>query len=128
MRTGAWLTIATAVGLLAGASAAAAAPFDGSAPMICAITELSSCGTGHDCRQETPDSLNMPRFLRIDIKGKVLSGTRADGQARTTPIQFEAHEAGRTFLGGVDGPLSWHLDVDEASGDMLIAATGMRGD
>jgi len=130
MQTGAWSMIAaaSAVGLLAGGSAAAAAPFDGSAPMLCAFTELSSCAPGRDCRQETPDSLNVPRFVRVDVKGKTLGGTRPDGQARTTPIEFEAHEAGRTFLGGVDGPLSWHIDVDEASGDMLIAATGMRGD
>lgn len=126
-----WQAIVAAVTTgtaLTGTGPAAAADFDGKAPMICAATDLRSCAAARECGPETPESLNAPRFLRINVADKAISGTRPGGEPRTTPVRFEHHEGGRMLLAGVDGPLSWHIDIDEATGDMMLAANGVGPD
>ncbi len=99
-----------------------AAAFDGSNPFTCAALDLTSCDADRACRQETPESLNAPRFMRINVADKSVTGQFPNGPDKTTPIQFVGHEDGQMFLGGIDGSLTWHADIDEQNGKMSLTA------
>jgi hypothetical protein len=110
------------------ASPAIAAAFDGSRSFTCAALAASSCTVDEACRNETPESLNAPRFMRISVADKTITGQFPDRPDKTTPIQFVEHEAGQMFLGGIDGALTWHADIDEENGKMSLAADRIAKD
>ena len=49
--------------------------FDGSQPVICAVTETHECGEGVECERGLAESINLPQFILIDFKKKTISGT-----------------------------------------------------
>ena len=64
--------------------AGAAVPFDGSTPLLCAVTEVQECEPGGACQRRTPEAVNLTPFVRVDVKAKRLGSV--DG-SRTAPIQ-----------------------------------------
>jgi hypothetical protein len=106
---------------------AAGGPIDGSKPLLCVLSRISSCSSAEACQGETPDSVNLPRFLRLDFGAKTISGTRPDGTKRTTPIGSVQHLPDGLVLQGVDeGPLIWSIEIAQPTGGMALA--GIKGD
>ena len=116
---------------LASAPATAAAMFDGSEPLMCALADIVECLPGGECERVTAESVNAPRFWRIDFKQKQMTTTRAAGQAQTSPIERMESLDEKLFLQGVedgvegvrDG-LGWSLAIAQDSGNMVITASG----
>lgn len=109
------------MGLAAGATAA---DFDGSKPLLCAPAEAQHCMSGWGCEAVTVEELNLPRFVRIDFRGKRLYGTVPGGGVEETPIQDVRYVAGRTLLQGGEEGRGWSVVIDQASG-MMSAAIAM---
>src|SRR5213078_852265 len=65
---------------------AGAAPFDGSVPLICAITDVLECDAGSDCFRRTVGEVNLPRFLKVDAKAGTISVWGAGAEMRRAPI------------------------------------------
>ena len=61
-----------------------AAEFDGSAPIVCAVLEVTECDRGGGCEAVEAADIGLPAFLRVDVGGKALQAT--DGSGRKTPI------------------------------------------
>lgn len=103
---------------------------DGNKPLLCALVDISSCApseSGVACEKETPESANAPRFLRINVADKTISGTRPDGQQRQMSIATVQRVENRLLLQGMDeGPLTWSIAIVEATGQMAL--TGTRTD
>ena len=91
-----------AVGSLSFAHAAGAADFDGSKTLLCAPGEAFDCLPRADCRQISPDQINVPRFITVDFRAKQLSGETADGEQQT-PIQNVHSRDGKQILQGAEG-------------------------
>lgn len=125
-KRGAPTAITLLITLLASAPVSAET-IDISKPILCAVSRVASCVEGEECQGETPDTANLPRFLRVDIAGKSISGTRPDGTQRKTPIAaVQKIDNGFVLQGVDDGPFAWTLDIAEAGGAMTLA--GIRGD
>jgi hypothetical protein len=106
---------------------ASAQGVDPNKPILCAVAHVSSCEESGDCQGGTPASINLPRFLHVDVAGKQISATRPDGSERVTPISASQQVGDRLLLQGVDeGPLSWSLNIEQDNGDMTLA--GIKGD
>jgi len=111
-------------------AAARAQVVDGNKPLLCAVVDISSCApnaNGVDCQKQTPESANVPRFLRIDVAEKSISGMRADGEQRQVSIATVQRTQDRLLLQGIDeGPLSWSIAIAKRTGEM--AFTGTKAD
>ena len=102
-------------------TAAGAADFDGSKPLICATVEAHDCDAGETCLRALPDSLGLPQFLRIDFAKQVIVGPR-----RTTPFKSIERSAGQILVQGTELGFGWTLALDTASGK--LAATMLNGE
>lgn len=103
---------------------AVAGDFDSSKPLLCATIEAYECDAGQSCNKVSIADINLPQFLRIDFKQKRISGTREDGETRTTDINNMAQLPDRVILQGVQNGLAWGLIITEPQGKLVLTAAG----
>ena len=111
--------------------AAAAAMFDGSAPLLCAVTEIRECEAGLECLEVSPDAVNAPRFLQVDVEAGQITSTPERPVQATTAIERVEHLDGKLVLQGADDGLEevrdglgWTISVAEDTGRMVAAGVG----
>ena len=103
-----------AVGSPAGA---ASTKFDGSVPLLCVPIEITQCDEGGKCYLGTAEDVNLPQFIRINFKEKLLSGV-GEASGRTTPIDYMERENGRVVLHGGQAGRGWTAVISEATGKL----------
>lgn len=95
--------------------AAAQVKFDGSAPMLCAVTSISECTADGKCeRSVAQEGSNLPTFLRLDVKGGMLKGN--DNSGRKTPIRASTVVDGQLLLQGYENGKAWNMVIDTQTG------------
>jgi hypothetical protein len=112
------IAICLALGLGLVPYAHAAATYDGSVPLICALIEVIDCAPGADCRHGSPESVNLPQFVKLNFTEKTLSTTEAAQKQRSTPIKNIEQFEGRMILLGVEGGRAWSLIIAKETGKM----------
>lgn len=113
----AWVLMGAAMGV-------SAAELDGSAPLICATHETAVCELRKDCTQGPPESVNLPRFIRIDVSQSSVTSVRASGEERTSAIGSSSTNGGFLVLQGSDGSVAWSATIEQANGNMTLTASG----
>jgi hypothetical protein len=96
----------------------AAAPFDGSAPMLCAVVTVMDCDTKGECSRRTPEEVNLPTFVRVDVPGRALASP--DGK-RTAEVKTVTRLDGRLILQGAQNGRGWNVAVVEETGKLSAA-------
>ena len=71
----------------AGSMIAFAGDFDGSRPILCSTVDLIECEPGGNCQRVTHDSINAPRFIKINFKEKTINDPSAGDHRPTTKIE-----------------------------------------
>jgi hypothetical protein len=107
-----------------GAAAPARAAFDGSAPMLCAVTNLSECDTAGQCERTTLEEVGLPRFVRVDVGQRALTGAQAG--SRRTEIKSSGRIDGNLVLQGGESGRGWSLVIAESSGKMSGAVADLE--
>ena len=102
------------VGTALAPSVAAAAPLDGSAPMLCAVQQVLDC-EADNCERTSAAEAQVPPFVRIDVQKRLLSSI--DG-ARTSPIAQTNRTNGRLMLQGMQDQRTWGMVINEKTGGM----------
>jgi hypothetical protein len=102
---------------------AAAADFDGSKPLICALMGNFECDPD-GCERVTSEGINLPQFIRLDFEGKKISTIREGVQARTTRIEKSYRSEGSFYLQGLENGLAWSLVIAESNGKMVLTMAG----
>ncbi len=93
----------------------AAGKYDGSKPMLCAITAMSECTADGKCERSTPHAgNNLPPFVRIDVQGKLL--TDNEGGGRKTEIKTSMILDGQLMLHGGENGKAWSIVIGSESG------------
>jgi hypothetical protein len=104
---------------------AAASKADGSVPLVCVPLAVTECGADDECQRGTAASVNLPHFLRVDVKTMTV---RAVEEGRESPIGSLARVNGKLLLQGVQGAHGWTLIIAEDTGQMAATiATPMTG-
>src|SRR5262245_24311132 len=113
--TAAGLVALAALLLLALVTAAVAANFDGTKPLVCAITTIMECDAGQ-CDRYAPEGTpaGAPRFIKIDVSSKQITASGG----RKSPVGSSAHVDGRLVLNGGENGRAWSATIDEDSGEM----------
>jgi hypothetical protein len=93
--------------------------------LICSGLSAARCeiATG-TCEAKTPWALNLPDFVKLDIRGKLVTSTDARGEARRTPIGTIQRANGFIVLQGIDGerPFSWLITEATGEGTMTLSS------
>jgi hypothetical protein len=110
--------ICLALGLGLVPYARAAASFDGSVPLICALIEVMDCEPGADCQRGAPESVNLPQFIKLNFTEKTLSTTEAAQSQQSTPIKHVEQFDSSMILQGVEGGRAWSMIIAKETGKM----------
>lgn len=100
-------------------SNAMSADFDGSKPLICTATEVVDCALFDGCQRAAPQTVNLPRFMRLDFEKKEIKG-----EGRTTAIQNVSNIEGLMIMQGVEGDRAWNLSLSTTTGDITGTVAG----
>ncbi|HME93660.1 MAG TPA: hypothetical protein VKN16_05545 [Methylomirabilota bacterium] len=102
-------------GVALAAPASAAGKYDGSKPMLCAVTAVSECTKDGNCERSAPqEGNNLPGFVRVDVPGKLL--TDNDTAGRKTPIKSSAIVDNQLMLQGAENGKAWNIVIASDSG------------
>lgn len=110
-----------------GTTAHAAGPYDGSAPIKCAIETVMICSDPAICVRGTAATVMLPAVMFIDAAARRIGG---DATGRTINIVSVGHGGGRLILHGEEVVMSgtaWNMVIDETSGVMTGAALTQAG-
>src|SRR5262245_19099120 len=99
----------------------AAAEFDGSVPMFCAVIDTIECDRGGGCEAVEGSDAGLPPFLRVNVAGKALEAM--DGSGRKTPILSStlAKDHERLLLQGGEQGRAWSVVIAQKTGAMTVA-------
>ncbi len=114
-------TTACAIALLGASTAVNASDFDGSAPLLCAVTYTVSCDHQGDCIQGSAESVNLPTFIQFDTQAKTAESLRAGGEERASQILSVHEEAGALVLLGVEQGGGWSAAIGEKTGKLTLS-------
>ena len=112
------------LGLYVASSEAATGDFDGSKPLLCDTEDLIECTVDKGCVASDTDSL---AIVSIDFAKREVRSYEGSGEPRTSKIENMRHNNGEFILQGVEGGLGWSLLITEATGDMVVTASGEGG-
>jgi hypothetical protein len=110
-----------AVTLLGVSSLAGSADFDGSVPLLCAVTSTVSCTAEGECIEGSAAAVNLPVFFDIDVQNKKAKGVGQSSQ-RLSEILSVQKNPEALVLFGADGRGGWSGTIGTASGKLTVAA------
>jgi len=98
----------------------AAAPYDGSVPLLCAALTIQECeNDSGECHLRRAEEVNIPQFVKVDVSQKTVASTGAE--SRQAAIQRLEHADGRLVLQGGQGGRSWSMVISEETGKMSVS-------
>ena len=89
--------------------------------MVCAAAQVQICIESDTCYSATAAELDVPEFVVIDIRKKVISTTRASNLNRATTFNSVEKSDGLIYLQGIEGGRAFSFVIDEASGRMTVS-------
>jgi hypothetical protein len=88
----------------------------------CALVKAIECLPDEGCAEYTMHDVDLPRFVRIDLKSKIISSLDKEVE-HTSKIASVDRPQGVTVLHGTE-QRGWSISVGENSGDLTLAASG----
>lgn len=108
-----------------------AADFDGSQPLLCAVTDVMECLAGETCKEVDAEAINLPRFLLVDVGKKTIHSKMKGDEARKSQIELVKRVNGKLMLQGAEregdditNGFGWTIAIMEETGQMVLTATG----
>jgi hypothetical protein len=101
---------------------AAAAPFDGSRAMICASLSKHLCSVDETCEVQSWEDSDVPRFLKVSVEGKKVTGVRPSGGTVDATIENIRRATDTLYLQGAQEAFAWSMAIDEKDGAMTLTA------
>ena len=89
--------------------------------LLCSASEVTVCFESSDCVDVMPWELDMPQFVIVDLKKKMLSTTKASGENRSTPIKFLQRQDQEIILQGAEAGRAFSFVIDEVTGLLTVA-------
>jgi hypothetical protein len=83
---------------------------------LCASSRVVRCYSVGDCDAGPPWEWNMPSFINVDLKKKLLSTPAASAEQRRSPITLVVREAGQIIVQGVESGRALSMVINEETG------------
>ena len=108
-----------------------AGDFDGSRPLLFSVISAMECTPDNGCRAVTVDSVDLPRFLKIDFNKKTIGpASESDTRPGSTIERVERVDGKLILQGAEDGyesvrdGLGWTIAISEGTGRVVMTASG----
>lgn len=108
--------IGFSIGVCTAPGNVSAATYDGSVPLLCAPIEIIECEAAGDCFNGTVEDVNIPQFIKVDVKKKTISAAEEGGKKAT--IKHLEHNNGRMIMHGGQEGRGWTMVISEETGKM----------
>jgi hypothetical protein len=89
--------------------------------ILCTAVDVNICYASGGCENAPPWDLNIPDFIEIDVKEKVLRTTVASGQNRSTPIKNIERTDGLLVIQGFEAGRAFSFLIHESTGRLSTA-------
>ena len=125
-KEGSSLAAALALGLvtsLAG-TATSAGTLSDKKNLVCASVEVVACIDGGNCQQGKAQTFDIPTFMFIDFKGKIIHTAGDDDGDAASPIKAKEVSERSIILQGFENHRGWTLAIDRSDGEMTLSSTG----
>ena len=106
------------------AGGASAAGFDGKSSLVCAAINVVSCVNGPDCLEGQASDFELPQFMFVDFKQKLVRATDESGLKEVSPIRNMEQTEKQIILQGVENDRGWSAAIDRHTGKMTITSAG----
>ena len=107
-------------------SIAQAEDLSGLEEFLCSASHVSLCAETGECFDVQPWEIDMPQFVVIDTKRKMIATTRASEQPRSTAITHITRDSTVIYVQGTEAGRAFSMIIDEATG-LLTAAVARDG-
>ena len=105
--------------------------FDGSRPLLFSVISAMECTPDNECRTVKIESVDLPRFLKIDFNKKTI-GPVSESDARPDSVieRMERGDGKLIIQGAEDGyesvrdGLGWTIAISEDTGRVVMTASG----
>lgn len=101
-----------------------AAAIDGTRNVVCAAQKVVACLDGATCMQGSTKEFDIPSFLFIDVKEKVVRSHKESGSGAASPIRNFDNTDNQVILQGVEEHRGWTLAIDRKNGEMSLTTVG----
>ena len=101
-----------------------AAGFDGRTNLVCATINVVACTEGPVCMQGTSQTFELPSFIFVDFKNKMVRGTDESGHDEVSPIKNHEKTESQIILQGIENHHGWTLAIDRQTGAMNLSSSG----
>jgi hypothetical protein len=98
------------------AAPAAAGPYDGSRPFLCAVATVMECDGSGQCERHVGDASSVLTFIRIDVGARTVTAAN-----RRTTLGSATRLDGQLILQGGENGRGWSATVEEETGQMAAA-------
>ena len=111
--------------MFASGAAIAKDKFDGSSNLICATIDVVACASGTNCTRGQARKFDLPEFMTIDFKKKIIHVTYDGGSTEAeSPIRNSEMSETQLVLQGVENGHGWSMTIHQDTGRMSIAVIG----
>ena len=109
---------------LLGARPAIADDLSGASALLCSSSWATVCTSDEFCESGAPWGWDIPQFVEVDIKKKLLSTTKASGENRSTPAEVLRTDNGRILIQGEELGRAFSIFISEQTGTMSSVIAG----
>jgi hypothetical protein len=93
--------------------------------LMCTLSTLRACDEIVGCTRVLQEEVNVPRFWKVDLDNKTISGTRPDGSEGSTAIQTMQARLLKVNIGGIEHGRAWSATIgDDGSLNIVASAEG----
>ena len=96
----------------------------GSDSLLCYGLSAARCETGEACASVEPWRLNLPDFVKLDLRGKRIQTTAGSPEQRETPLETVQRSNGTIRIQGVQGERAFSWLILETSGEGTLSVAG----
>jgi hypothetical protein len=118
------ISMLTGMVIFASGTVAAKEAYDGKSNFICATQGVMACVDGAICSKGQARDFDMPDFMMVDFKGKVIRAFYDGDKEATSPIKYMESSGSQLILQGVENNHGWSLAVHRESGRMNVGVSG----
>ena len=91
--------------------------------LICAPVTAVECGVESNCESGTPESINFPQFIWVDLDKRQALGEASDGKKRTSKIMNVVDSEGSMILQGAQLGRGWSAVINKATGKFVVSSS-----
>ena len=113
------------IALVASGAASGKETIDGSKDLLCAAFDVMACVDGGRCVRGEASTFDLPAFMRVLAKEKVIRATH-DGGEKTfdSPIKSSVKSGNQFILQGVENNHGWTMAIHRETGQMKVTSVG----